>query len=49
MSETSSVPALELSGIRKSFGATDGYRFINGVLDKIYKAMQASASPSGDQ
>ena len=38
--------AVELA---KEFSTEKSPTFINGVLDKIYKAMQASASPSGDQ
>ena len=36
----------EAIGISKEFGADDSYRFVNGILDNIRKALEATASPA---
>ena len=36
------VPLLEMEGISKRFGATDGHKFVNGVLDKLAAVLRAA-------
>jgi N utilization substance protein B len=31
--------------IAKSFGGTDGYKYVNGVLDRLGRALRAESSP----
>jgi N utilization substance protein B len=33
--------------IAKSFGGTDGYRYVNGVLDKVAARLRPTERPHG--
>jgi N utilization substance protein B len=33
--------------IAKSFGGTDGYRYVNGVLDKVAARLRPTERPNG--
>jgi len=36
--------AVELA---KSFGGTDGHKYVNGVLDKLAKSLRGQEAPQG--
>ncbi|MDR1106686.1 MAG: transcription antitermination factor NusB [Treponema sp.] len=50
MFQTDIAPSITINeaiGISKEFGAEDSYRFVNGVLDSIRRALEEKPCPEG--